>query len=746
VNLSGPFIRLPVMTTLLVFGVLFFGLLGYRSLPVSDLPNVDFPTITVSASLPGADPNTMAASVATPLEKQFSTIAGISSLNSTSSLGNTQITIQFDLSRDIDGAAQDVQAAIAVAQRQLPPGMPSPPSYQKVNPASSPILYLSLSSDTLPLSAVDEYAETNLAQRISTVDGVAQVSVFGAQKYAVRVQADPLALASRGITLNDLQAAIQQGNADLPTGTLSGPHQTFSVEEKAQLTNAHAFRNLIVAYKNGAPVRLDAVANVSDSVQNNKTASWFKDSRAIILAIQRQPGTNTVAVVDGIKKLLPSLQAQMPPSVNLGIRYDRSQSIRASVSDVEFTLILSIALVVAVIFLFLRSLRATIIPSLALPLSVIGTFGAMHLLSFTIDTISMMALTLCVGFVVDDAIVMLENIVRHIEAGEGVMEAAYNGSRQIGFTIMSMTISLAAVFIPVLFMSGVIGRLFREFSVTIIVAILISGVVSLSLTPMLCSRFLKVHEEQHGKFYRVSERAFAAMVGFYERTLRGALKFRFVTLMVSVVILILTLVLFVVVPKGFIQSDDTGLLTGSTEGAQDASFDEMVKHQSAVAAVIEKNPNIDSLQSSVGGNSVTTGRLFILMKPASQRKATPEQVIAQLRPELAKIPGINVYLQNPPSINIGGIASKSQYQYTLQGTDSAELYQDAAAMQQKIAEVPGVLDVTTDLQIKNPQVSLKIDRDKASTLGITVTQIESTLAAAYGSGQISTIYTDTNEK
>jgi HAE1 family hydrophobic/amphiphilic exporter-1 len=734
------------MTTLIMVGILFFGVMGYRGLPVSDLPNVDFPTIQVSAGLPGADPRTMASAVATPLEKQFSTIAGITSISSASSLGSTQITLQFDLSRDIDGAAQDVQAAIAAALRQLPPGMPSPPTYQKVNPASAPVLYLSLSSDTLPLSKVDEYAETMLAQRISMVNGVAQVSVFGSQKYAVRIQADPLALASRGITMGDVQTAIQQGNVNLPTGSLDGTHQSYTVQANGQLTDADAFRSLIVSYRSGAPVRLDEVAKVTDSVQNDKTASWFNDSRAIILAIQRQPGTNTIEVVDSIKALLPTFQAQLPAAVNMGIRYDRSASIRSSVSDVKFTLLLTIALVVLVIFLFLRNVRATIIPSLAVPMSIIGTFGIMYLLNFTVDTISLMALTLCVGFVVDDAIVMLENIVRHIEQGESVFQAAINGSSEISFTILSMTISLAAVFIPVLLMGGVIGRLFREFSVTIIVAILISGVISLSLTPMLCSRFLRPEDEKgHGRWFNASEKIFDYMLNLYERTLKIVIKHKFSTLMVSFVILLVTAFLFVIVPKGFMANDDIGMLSGSTEGAQGVSFDEMVRHQQQAADIIKKNPNIASLQSSVGGSSNNTGRFFILLKPASQRRATPDEIIQQLRPQVAKVPGINLYLQNPPTINIGGIVSKSQYQYTLQGSDTDELYQGATAMQDKIAAIPGVLDVTTDLQIKNPQVTVQIDRDKASALGVTASQIESTLAAAFGSGQVSTIYTDTNE-
>jgi len=491
------FIRRPVMTTLVMLGIVFFGLMGYRLLPVSDLPNVDFPTIQVSASLPGANPDTMAAAVATPLERQFSTIAGVDSMTSTSALGLTQITIQFTLDRDIDAAAQDVQAAIAKAQTQLPPGMPIPPSYQKVNPADQPVLYLAMSSPTLPLYTVDEYASTMLAQRISTISGVAQVQVFGSQKYAVRVQLDPRALATRGIGIDEVQKAIAQGNVNLPTGTLYGPHQAFNVQATGQLYNAAAYRPLIVAYRNGAPVRLEQLGRVIDSVQTNKVASWYNTDRAVVLAIQRQPGTNTVEVVDAIRKLLPTFQAQLPASVKLTALYDRSVSIRESVRDVQFTLILTVCLVVLVIFLFLRNLSATIIPSLAVPMSIIGTFAAMYLLGYSLDNLSLMALTLCVGFVVDDAIVMLENIVRHMEAGVPRMEAALRGSKEIGFTILSMTLSLAAVFIPVLFMGGVVGRLLHEFAVTIGVAVLVSGFVSLTLTPMMCSRFLRPPGESH---------------------------------------------------------------------------------------------------------------------------------------------------------------------------------------------------------------------------------------------------------
>jgi HAE1 family hydrophobic/amphiphilic exporter-1 len=533
-NISEIFIRRPVMTTLVMLGILVFGAMGYRLLPASDLPNVDFPTIQVMASLPGANPETMASSVATPLERQFSTIAGLDSMNSTSSQSSTQITLQFALERPLDAAAQDVQAAIAAAQRQLPPGMPSPPTFQKVNPADTPILYLSLNSPTLPLSAVHEYADTMIAQRISMINGVAQVQIFGPQKYAVRVQLDPNALAARGIGIDEVQRALDQGNVNLPLGTLYGRHQSFLVQATGQLTEAAAYRPLIVAYRNGAPVRLGELGRVLDSVQNDKTAGWYKDARSIVLAVQRQPGTNTVDVVDRIRALLPAFRQQMPASVNLDVLFDRSESIRDSVNDVKFTLVLTVCLVVLVIFLFLRNISATVIPSLALPMSIVGTFAVMYLLNYSLDNLSLMALTLSVGFVVDDAIVVLENIVRHMEMGERPMEAALNGSREIGFTILSMTLSLAAVFIPVLFMGGILGRLFREFAVTIAMAILVSGFVSLSLTPMLASRFLRPPgEKRHGIFYRAMEAVFTGMLRVYELTLRGALRAHPLTFAIS---------------------------------------------------------------------------------------------------------------------------------------------------------------------------------------------------------------------
>ncbi len=742
------FIRRPVMTTLVMLGILFFGIMAYRLLPVSDLPNVDFPTIQVSAALPGASPDTMASAVATPLEKQFSTIAGIDSMTSTSALGLTNITIQFTLDRSIDAAAQDVQAAVSAAQAQLPPGMPTPPTYKKVNPADQPILYLSLSSPTLPLYTVDEYAETMLAQRISTISGVAQVQVFGSQKYAVRVQLDPTALASRGIGIDEVKKAVAQANVNLPTGTLYGPNQAFSVQATGQLTDAAAYRPLIVAYRGGSPVRLQQLGRVIDSVQTDKVASWYKDERAVILAIQRQPGTNTVEVVDSIRKLLPTFRAQIPASVNLNVLYDRSVSIRDSVRDVEFTLLLTIGLVILVIFLFLRNVSATVIPSLAVPMSIIGTFAAMYLLGYTVDNLSLMALTLSVGFVVDDAIVMLENIVRHMEGGASRMEAALAGAREIGFTILSMTLSLAAVFIPVLFMGGVVGRLLHEFAVVIGVAVLVSGFVSLTLTPMACSRFLRPPGESHGRLYAASERVFEGMLRLYDRTLKRVLQHPRLTMGVLGLTLVVTGYLFVVIPKGFLPDEDTGTVFSFTEAAQDISFDAMVRNQRAAAAIVARDPSVQQFFSGIGASGVSivpnTGRIFMILKPRAERP--PAQEIAQeLRRQLAGIPGLKVYPQLLPPIRIGGQISKAQYQYTLQDADIQQLYRWAPILQDKIAGLPGFQDVNSDVQISSPQVVVDIDRDKASALGVSADQIETALGAAYGSQQVSTIYTPSNQ-
>lgn len=669
-NLPELFIRRPVMTTLVMLGILLFGIIGYQLLPVSDLPTVDFPTILVVADLPGASPETMASAVAIPLERQFSTIAGLDSMNSINTQGTTRITLQFSLNRDIDAAAQDVQAMIGKASRQLPPEMPNPPSYQKVNPADFPILFLALSSPTLPLSEVHEFADTFVAQRISMVSGVAQVQVFGAQKYAVRVQLDPKVLASRFIGIDEVANAIRSGNVNLPTGTLHGTYQTFTIEAKGQLKNAEAYHPLIVTYRNGSPVRLGERGKVIDSVENDKVASWYNNIPNIGLAIYCQPGTNTVQVVDSILRLLPHFRTQMPGSVNLDILFDRSKSIRESVNDVKFTLLLTICLVVLVIFLFLRNLSATVIPSLALPMSIIGTFSVMYLLGFSLDNLSLMALTLSVGFVVDDAIVMLENIVRHMEMGEPPLHAALNGSREIGFTIVSMTLSLIAVFIPVLFMGGIIGRLLREFAITIGVAILVSGFVSLSLTPMLCSRFLRpLRERRQNRLYLTSERFFDGMFKAYRSSLRFVLSHRLTTILLSGLIFVITIFLFIKFPYGFLPSEDIGQIFATTEAPQGISFESMKRHQLAVAEIIQQDPNVASFSSNVGAGGPTQtgnmGRLFITLKARSERTLSADEVIQELRPKLSKIPGIQVFLQNPPPIRIGGQLTKSQYQFTL---------------------------------------------------------------------------------
>jgi HAE1 family hydrophobic/amphiphilic exporter-1 len=750
VSVSELFIRRPVMTTLVMLAFLLFGVIGYFQLPQSDLPNVDFPTILVTASVPGASPETMASAVATPLERQFSTIAGLDSMTSTNALGNTQITLQFDLSRNIDAAAQDVQAAISRAAKQLPPEMPSPPSYQKVNPADQPVLYLALSSATLPLSVVDEYAETLLAQRISMVNGVAQVSVFGSQKYAVRVQLDPKSLASRGIGIDEVVGAVQKQNVNLPTGTLWGPHQAVTIQASGQLTEARAYRPLIVAYRGGAPVRLEQIGRVIDSVENDKIASWYNETPAIVLAIQRQPGTNTIRVVDAIKEVLQTLQASIPPSVSIALLYDRSVSIRESVQDVKFTLLLAICLVVLVIFLFLRNLSATLIPSLALPIAIVGTFAAMDLLGYSLDNLSLMALILSVGFVVDDAIVMLENIVRHMERGEPPLSASLTGSREIGFTIVSMTLSLVVVFVPVLFLGGIMGRLLHEFAVTISMAILISGMVSLTLTPMLCSRFLRPPAAvSHGRLYATAERVFEGMQGFYKWSLQRTLKHPRTILVLSGLILIFTLYLFYLIPKGFLPSEDTGQIFAFTEATQGISFESMVRHQKRVAAVIHQDPNVDSFMSAVGASGISvasnTGRLFIRLKDRKVRKLSVDQIIQRFRVKLAAIPGIRVFMQNLPPIRIGGVLTKSQYQFTLQSPDTDELYRYAPLLEEKLRKIPGLQDVTSDLQIKNPQVNVEIDRDKASALGVTAQQVEDALSSAYSSLQVSTIYAPNNE-
>ncbi|MBI5767093.1 MAG: efflux RND transporter permease subunit [Verrucomicrobia bacterium] len=768
-NIPELFIRRPVMTSLVTAAIAIFGVMAYEKLPVSDLPNIDYPTITVSASLPGANPETMATSIATPLEQQLSTIAGVDSMTSTSSLGSTSITLQFNLERDIDGAAQDVQSAIAAVQRRLPQDMPSPPTFRKSNPNDSPVLLLALTSATVPLSEVNEYAETILAQRISSVDGVAQVNVMGAQKFAVRVRLQPHALAARGIGIDEVRTALNTNNVNLPAGTIDGAHKSVTLMATGQLgKSADEFRKVIVTYRNGAAVRLGDVADVVESVENERSASWFlnrdpsrleygvgpaieSETRSIILFVQRQPGTNVIKVVDAIKQLLPSFRTQLPAGISLDIYSDRTVAIRESVHDVKFTLVLAICLVVLVIFLFLRTLSATIIPSVAMPIAIVGTFAVMYFFNFSIDNLSLLALTLSVGFVVDDAIVMLENIVRHIEKGETVMTAALKGSREIGFTIISMTISLVAVFIPVLFMQGVLGRLLHEFAITISAAILVSGFVSLTLTPMLCSRFLKPirHGEHHGRFYNFMERVFAAWLRFYERTLKLSLRFHRATMFLALATVGLTVWLIVIVPKGFIPTEDTGRIYINTEAAQDVSFEAMVRYQRQLSAIVAANPYIQNFSSSIGsygrsGGGTNTGRIFASLIHRSQRPAGA--VIAQqLRAELAKVPGVRAFPSLPPAISVGGRQSSSVYQYTLSGTDLQEIYRVTPLLLEKVRDIPGLIDVNSDLQIVNPQLIVEIDRDRASVLGLNAQQVEDTLYSAFGSRQVSTIFTSTNQ-
>ena len=751
-NFSTLFVRRPVATTLIQLAIVIFGVVAYRSLPVSDLPPIDYPTIQVNASLPGANPDTLAAAVATPLEKQFSTIPGVTQITSTSAQSSTSITLQFDLDRNIDAAAQDVQTAIARSLRQLPPNMPAPPSYNKVNPSDQPVFFLALSSPTLPLSQVNEYAESILAQRISMVSGVAQVSVFGAQRFAVRIDVDPLQLAARNIGVDQVSSAIQRGSATRPTGTLFGANQNFTVySENGQLFSAAEFGPLIIAYQDGSAVRLNEVARVYDGVENDRQASWIGDTRSIYLAIQRQPGTNTVAVVDSVRALLPELQAQLPASVNLVIRSDRSKSIRESVHDIKFTLAMTVVLVILVIFLFLRNISATLIPSLALPASIVGTFGAMYLLGYSLDNLSLMALTLAVGFVVDDAIVMLENIVRHMEHGATAMEAALKGAKEVAFTIVSMTVSLVAVFIPVLFMGGIVGRLLNEFAVTISIAILISGFVSVSLTPMLCARWLKPGTHlRHGRAYMAIEHVFEWSRRAYGRTLRTTLHHRWVTMAISVLLLATTVYLFRVIPKGFIPTVDTGQINATTEFAQGIGYDAMVAHQKQVADIIKADPNVQQFTSNVGsgpggGAGTGQGRLSIDLKPLTERTLTADEVIAELRRKTAGVTGVRVFLSNPPAIRIGGQMSRSVYQYTLQSVDPAALYEAAPKLEAAMREMPGIIDVSSDLQLASPQVNISLDRARIAALGLTVDQVQSAMASAYSSAQIATIFAPNNQ-
>ncbi|HEX3710451.1 MAG TPA: efflux RND transporter permease subunit [Pseudolabrys sp.] len=751
-NISETCIRRPVLTTLMTASLIVFGAFSYRLLPVAALPAVDFPTIQITAQLPGASPETMAASVASPIERQLSTIAGISTMNSSSSLGQSQITIQFDLGRNIDGAALDVQTALATAARRLPVEMTTPPFFRKVNPGDFPVLYLSMRSDTLPLSTIDDYAETVLAPQISQMSGIAQVLVYGAQKFAVRVQVDPAAAAARNIALSDVGSVVAKANSSTPVGTLTGQQRNVTLLATGAMRHASDYRDVVVAYRNGAPIKLNQIARVIDSVENDQIATWYNDSRAIVLAIQRQPDANTVDVVDQVRAKLPLMRAQVPPAIQMAPLFDRSISIRAAVSNVQETLAIAICLVIMVIFLFLRKVSATIIPALAVPVSLVGTCAAMYAFGFSINNMTLLALTLSVGFVVDDAIVMLENIVRHIEGGMRPFEAALKGSREIGFTIVSITFSLIAVFIPVLLMGGMVGRVFREFAVTIAVAIITSGFVSLTLTPMLCARVLKSHhpgeEEKQNFVLRAFEGLFERMLRGYEWSLGRVLAFKSIMLVVTLATIAGTIWLYIVVPKGFFPTEDTGYVLGITEGNTDIGFDAMVERQRKVADIIRKDPAVDYVNSTVGAggpNSLpNSGRMLVALKPHDERD-TLGLVLARLRRTANVVTGIEIFFQPIQNINLGGKLAKSQYQYTLQSNDTASLYRVAPEMREKISKVHGLLDVTTDLYIKNPQIGIDVDREKSAVYGVSVDQVRQELYNAFGTRQVATIYTPAND-
>jgi len=751
VNIAALFIRRPIATTLIMAGIVVFGTVGYQQLSVSDLPPIDYPTINVNASFSGASPETMASSVATPLERGFSTIPGVEQITSSSSQGSTNITLQFALSRDIDAAAQDVQTALSRTQRRLPDDMREPPSYYKSNPSDYPIIFFSVASSTLPLSTVNEYAEAVLMPRISTIEGVAQVDIMGTQRYAVRVQVDPRALAYRRIGIDEVVSAVNSNNIATPAGALWGRHKVLALQSNGQLQSADAFSDITVAYRNGSPVRLGDLGNVLNAVSNPRSGNWYNGARTIVLSVRRQPGSNTVKVAEAVKERVEELRPQLPPAIEVNLLYDRSQTIQESVADVKFTLGLTLCLVVLVIFLFLRNVPATVIPSMALPMSVVGTFAVMALFGFSVDNLSMMALTLAVGFVVDDAIVMLENIHRHIEMGKPAFQAALDGSKEVAFTILSMTLSLVAVFIPLLFMPGLLGRLFHEFAVVIAAAILISGVVSLTLTPMMCSRFLTSEQQtRHGRLYVAAENAWLWAVDVYRRSLTWVLAHRRTTMAGSFGILVATVVLFVVVPKGFIPNQDVGSVSGSIEAAEGTSWDQMVQHMARVSDVVRENPNVRGVQVSGGGGGafgggLTRARLSVYLKPRDERPLSADEVIRSLQPRLSQIPGVRVFLSNPPAIRIGGRSSQSQYQFTLQSADLEELYEQSRILEGRMAELPDVRDVSSDLQVRNPQLRIDVDRDRAAALGLNISQVQSALYNAFGSRQISTILGASND-
>jgi multidrug efflux pump len=750
VSISGPFIVRPVATALLMVGVLLAGGVGYLQLPVSALPQVDYPTIQVLTFYPGASPDVMASSVTTPLERQFGEVPGLTQMTSTSSFGGSLITLQFDLKEDIDVAEQEVQAAINAATTYLPRDLPNPPVYSKVNPADTPILTLALTSDTLPLAKVEDYADTNLAQKISQLSGVGLVTISGGQKPAVRVRANPTALASYGMSLEDLRTALGNANVDQAKGNLNGPRQQFTIQDNDQLLTSDAYRPLIVAYKNGGPVRLSDVADVVDGAENNTQAAWMNTKPAVIVNIQRQPGTNIIGVANSIKTLLPRLQASLPSSIHVTTLTDRTTTIRASVKDVQFTLMLTIALVVMVMFLFLRSVAATIIPSVAVPLSIVGTFGVMYLVGYSLDNLSLMALTISTGFVVDDAIVMIENITRFIEEGNSPLEAALKGSEQIGFTILSLTVSLIAVLIPLLFMGDIVGRLFREFAVTLGVTILVSACVSLTLTPMMCAKLLhREHGVKHGRFYVASENFVNRLIHWYDQTLQVVLRHQGATLVVTVSTLVLTVVLYYYVPKGFFPVQDTGVILGISDAAQAISFSDMAQRQQALAAVILKDPDVVSLSSFIGvdGTNMTpnSGRIQINLKPREDRKTSASDVIRRLQPSLAQVEGIELFMQPVQDLSIEDRVSRTQYQYTIEDADGKELAEWAPKLADKLRGLPQLRDIATDQQNSGLQVNLVIDRDTAARLGILPAAIDNTLYDAFGQRQVSTIFTQLNQ-
>ncbi|MPZ32312.1 MAG: MMPL family transporter [Rhodospirillales bacterium] len=744
--LSALCIRRPVMTILLMASFIIAGAFGYKQLPVAAIPRVEFPTIQVTAQLPGASPETMAASVASILERQFSTIAGVTSMTSTSSLGNTSIVLQFDFNRSIDGAALDVQSAISSAMRRLPPEMTTPPSFRKVNPADWSVMFMALRSSQVRLSDIDAFANRSILPRLSTLPGVAQVLIWGTQKYAVRVRANLDQLAVRGLTLQELQTAVVNANSSKPVGAIADHRQSSILDATGPIQKAADYMPVIVTWQNGAPVRVSDVATAIDSVENDKVASWLNGTRAILLGVYRQPDGNTVEVVDRVKAMLPAIQAELPPGVEIELLADRSQPIRHAIADVEITLLLAAVLVIIAIYFFLRSFRATLIPAIALPISIIGTFAAMYVCGHSIDNISLLALTLAVGFVVDDAIVMLENIVRHIEAGEKPMEAAFKGSKEVGFTIISMTLSLVAVFIPVLFMGGVVGRMFNEFGLVISFAILISGIVSLTLTPMLCSRLLKPidHHERHNFLLRTFEWSFTKLSNGYAWALARTVALPRLVLAITLGTFVLTVILFQMVPKGFFPSEDIGQISGSTVGPDDASFDAMVARQGALAEVIKRDPDVVSVLSIVGGGNaaatVNSGRMFIILRNKPERKDSALQVIARLRRATAAVPGINIFFQPVQSINIGTTLTRAQYQFGMRSSDLAALREYAPLMEQRMRRIPSIMDVNSDLQVRARSTVIDVDRDTASRLGLSVDQIRLLLYSAFGSRQISTIY------